>query len=399
VTPILFLAHRIPYPPDKGDKIRSFHLLTFLAERHDVHLGAFVDALEDEEHRARLAAICASTHLPRLHKLHARARSLTGLVAGTPMTVPYYRDAGMRRWVDAAIARHGISRVVVFCSSMAQYVSGERYRSMRRIIDFVDIDSDKWRQYGEARNWPASWIYRRESRTLLAYETAIAREFDRCFFVSEAEADHFRTLAPGPGGNVASLRNGVDLQYFDGRESFANPYPVGARVTVFTGAMDYWANVDAVTWFAERVFPAVRRNDPSARFFIVGSNPSPGVNALAGDGVTVTGRVPDVRPYLQHAQCAVAPLRLARGVQNKVLEALAMGCPVVASSKAAKGIARAGEGHVIVADEPHDYAAAVAQLLVSPRDPARSAAARDFVVENYDWPKNLAAIEDWLSPR
>lgn len=338
VEELLFLAHRIPYPPNKGDKVRSFHILKALAGRYRVRLGAFVDDPADLAYGQKLGRYCTEVRLLRLRPLTARVRSLGGLATGRALTLPYFRDRVMAAWVRARLATGSIRRVLVYSSAMAQYVerAGD---SLHRVVDLVDVDSDKWRQYAARSRWPMSSIYGREARRLLAYERRIAAAFDAAVLVSGAEAELFRTLAPETAARVHAIENGVDAQFFRPDREYADPYGPGGPVLVFTGAMDYRANVDAVDWFAAEVFPRLRERLPQARFFIVGARPVEAVRRLAArPGVAVTGSVPDIRPYLAHAALAVAPLRLARGIQNKVLEAMAMGRPLVASPEALDGL-------------------------------------------------------------
>jgi len=389
MAPLLYLTHRIPYPPNKGDKVRSYHLLRFLAGRYAVHLGTFIDDDADRAHEDALAPLCASTHVATLRPARARIRSLAGLFSGEALTLGYYRNEGLAQWVRATVARHAITRVVVFSSAMAQYVTD--LAGVRTVVDFVDVDSAKWEQYGRSRAWPLSQLYRREGDRLLAFERAVARAADASVFVTAAEADLFRRKAPECAARVSFAQNGVDTDYFAPDDARASPFAPDEEALVFTGAMDYWPNVDAVCWFAHEVLPAIRAERRNARFHIVGMQPAPTVQALAKlPGVSVTGRVPDVRPYLQHARVVVAPLRVARGIQNKVLEAMAMARPVVVSARAAEGLtARPGE-EIEVADDAAGFAARTLAVM-APSDAQRlGRAARARAVADYDWAANLA---------
>lgn len=391
---LLLLIHRIPYPPNKGDKIRSYNLLKHLARDYRVHLATFVDDADDWQYVPKVEAMCASSHFAALHPLLARVRSLGALVKNRSLSLDYYEDAGLQRWVDRTVAAHAIERVLVFSSAMAQYA--DNYRAARRVIDFCDVDSDKWRQYADKKSWPMSWLYRHEARQLLRYERQVASQYDASLFVSGPEAELFRQLAPESAARIGHFSNGVDTDYFSPEHVLASPYAPGERALVFTGAMDYWPNVDAVQWFCDEVFPILRRQDPALRFYIVGSRPAPQVQALAQTaGVTVTGTVPDVRPYIRHARVAVAPLRLARGIQNKVLEAMAMATPVVVSPQALEGIAAEPGRELLVAAEAGDFAAAVA-LLLARGDNDMGLAARARVEHHYSWPSNLACIGEKL---
>ncbi|MEW5965721.1 MAG: TIGR03087 family PEP-CTERM/XrtA system glycosyltransferase [Pseudomonadota bacterium] len=385
---LLFLAHRIPFPPNKGDKIRSFHLLKHLASRYAVHLGAFVDDPDDWQYADALKPWCASVKLVPLYPRRAKLMSLVGLATGEALTLPYYRNAELARWARALAANGTVARGLAFSSAMAQFMP----RNLdRRVLDMVDVDSDKWAQYAPTRRWPLSWVYAREGRRLADWEARVVRDFDATLLVSEDEAALLRRRVPAASARIGAFENGVDADYFSPARDYPDPYAADVHGIVFTGAMDYWPNIDAVTWFAERIFPAVRDAVPAAQFTIVGSRPGEAVAALARQpGVVVTGSVPDVRPWIAHAACAVAPLRIARGVQNKVLEAMAMARRVVATPQAAEGIrAEAGRDYRLVRDEA-DFARVVIEGL---RTPASNPAARDCVLRHYDWSRNVAVID------
>jgi sugar transferase (PEP-CTERM/EpsH1 system associated) len=397
VEDLLLLIHRIPYPPNKGDKIRSYHLLKHLARHYRVHLATFVDDPDDWQHVPHVEALCASSRFARLNPKLARVRSLGALLKNRSLSLEYYRDAGLARWVQETVRTHKIERMLVFSSAMAQYT--DPFPNARRVVDFCDVDSDKWRQYADQKSAPMSWLYRYEAHQLLRYERQVARDYDASLFVSAPEAELFRQLAPESSSKIGHFSNGVDTDYFSPDAPHANPYADGERALVFTGAMDYWPNVDAVQWFAEDVFPALRAKYADLRFYIVGSRPAPAVQALAqNDGVVVTGTVPDVRPYIAHAAVAVAPLRIARGIQNKVLEAMAMATPVVVSPQALEGIAAAPGSELVLADGAEAFQAAVAALLDGQQEAAAAIglAARARVQSNYSWSSNLACIGESL---
>ena len=393
---VLLLVHRIPYPPNKGDKIRSYHLLRHLAQRHRVFLGAFVDDPFDWQYAGAVSPLCADQFLAPMDPRARKLASLRGLLSGEALSLPYYRVPAMQRWVDETIERQRIDSVVVYSSTMAQFVDGERHRGLTRIVDFVDVDSDKWLQYAARGRGPKAWVYGREGRRLLAYERRVAAQFDASLFVTEAEAALFRRLAPEAADRIGFYENGVDTAYFDPAQPFEDPYPAGGPVLVFTGAMDYWPNVEAVTWFADAVLPRIRQVRPEVRLVIVGSKPTDAVRALGErEGITVTGRVPDVRPYLRHAAVAVAPLRIARGIQNKVLEALAMARPVVCTPPAAEGLRASPLVEAATADTPDAVAARVRANLGRGEVPEH----RAYVVDHYGWDANLAVIDRLLERR
>jgi sugar transferase (PEP-CTERM/EpsH1 system associated) len=261
-------------------------------------------------------------------------------------------------------------------------------------MDFVDIDSDKWRQYAKTKSWPTSWLYRREGERLLAWERKVAAAFTASLFVSETEAADFRALAPESAARVGHYNNGVDADYFSPDRDYANPYPADATAIAFTGAMDYWPNIDAVTWYAREVLPGLRAARPELLFAIVGSNPTPQVRELAAlPGVLVSGRVADVRPWLAHARVVVAPLRIARGIQNKVLEGMAMARNLVATPQALEGI------HARVGEEVRRAVDAVElarETLAALDGPDLGAAARARVMNDFTWDRALARVDPLL---
>lgn len=389
---ILYLVHRLPYPPDKGDKVRSFHLLKHLLAEHRVFLGTFIDDPADAAHIDTLRAMCADLAVVELVPRLAKWRSLRGLARQEPLTLGYYRDARLARWVEQKVSNDRIDVAVVFSSSMAQYV--ERVPDIPTLLDFVDLDSAKWSQYADSRSWPMSWLYKREAVRLLEYECAVAKKVQRSFFVTDSEVQLFLQSAPECAARVQSMGNGVDAEYFRPEPKLASPFDARHTPIVFTGAMDYWPNVDAAIWFAGEVMPALRVRWPAAHFYIVGRNPVPSVAALESDAVTVSGTVPDVRPYLQHAAVVVAPLRVARGIQNKILEAMAMGCAVVASRASAAAIETHGRTALVAATEAAEFVEQVDKLLrSSQRMHDIGAAARECIVERYGWRARLSAID------
>lgn len=397
---LLYLCHRIPYPPNKGDKIRSWHLLKYLVDRYDVFLGTFVDDPQDWEHVPYLRRLCAGTYFAPLNARVARIGSATALLNNKALSLPYYRNAGLRRWAGGISDENDIDRRVVFSSVMGQFLP-ERVGSSRTLVDFVDVDSDKWRQYASSRKGLSAWIYRREARLLEHYEQSLARRCDAALFVSEAEAAFFRDRTGGGAAHCGFFSNGVDASFFDPAETaIGTPGDRELRVDspelVFTGAMDYWPNIDAVNWFARDVLPLLREEIPELRFTIVGGKPSPAVLELeALPGVTVTGRVPDVRPYLARAMAAVAPMRVARGVQNKVLEAMAMAKPVLVSAMGLEGIDAQDRESVLIANEPAEYRSAL-RSLVRGEAPQLGERARSLVLERYAWESCLAKVSGLL---
>jgi len=391
---LLFLAHRIPFPPNKGDKIRSWHFLSHLAERYRVHVGAFVDDPFDWQYTNRIEEIAESTCFLPLSRRSGLVRALPGLLTGRPLTTGYYRDARMRRWVSDLAAEVPLDGVFAFSSPMMRYVPRPLAPAARVVADFVDVDSDKWRQYAERKSWPASLIYAREARTLLAEERRLAAKADAVTFVSEQEAALFRALAPDVADRVHAVRNAVDIHDFDPDAPLSPPFETTDPNLVFTGAMDYWANVDAVCWFAEDILPRIRERSPGCRFWVVGAHPAPEVRRLVQlPGVEVTGRVEDVRPYIRFADVSVVPIRVARGIQNKVLEAMAMARPVVTTPQALEGIdARPGRD-LSVADDAAGFAQCVLDVMTGARGETMGASARRRVEAEYAWPASFARLD------
>ncbi len=400
---LLYLVHRLPFPPNKGDKVRSFNLLKHLSAKHRIFLGTFVDDPDDMAHVATVRKYCADLHVSRLSPLRAKLKSLIGLLTGQALSLEYYRDQSLLAWVKSTLKRKKIDAVVVFSSAMGQYAIFQN--EVPVLVDFVDVDSAKWAQYADNRFWPLSWLYRREGEKLLAYERALALRSKLSFFVTDNEVELFCKLAPECRPVVESMSNGVESDYFKADPNRESPFVGDAGDAygqpqirlVFTGAMDYWPNIDAVTWFARDVLPALRERRPQISFYIVGRNPTPAVLALAADGVVVTGTVADVRPYLQHATLVVAPLRIARGIQNKILEAMAMGQPVVVSESCAQAMNVRIGVDLIAAVTSQDFVREIDSIL---RDAARGAqvgaCGRQCVVAHYSWAAHLTAIDRHL---
>lgn len=393
---ILYLVHRLPYPPNKGDKVRSYHLLRHLQRRHRVFLGTFIDDPQDEVHLPQLRAWCPDLHVERLHPRWRKLVSLGALARGEALSLAYYRHAGMQAWVRQIAAQHRLDASVVFSSTMAPF-AWPLLPTTPMLVDLVDVDSQKWVQYAQARRGPMAWLYRREGRTLLAHERDCALQARRAFLVTDREVALFDGLAPETRGLVEACSNGVDTAYFRPDPELPRPFAAQEQAIVFTGAMDYWPNVDAVAWFSHSVMPLLGARYPAARFHIVGRSPTAEVRALAGERVVVTGAVEDVRPYLQHAAAVVAPLRVARGIQNKILEAMAMGQPVLTVPSCAQAVqAPPGQG-LRTATEPADMVLELARWLDDPGLRASEGlAARDFVENAYAWSARLSAFDTWL---
>lgn len=321
---LLFLAHCVPNPPEKGEKIRAFHLLAKLAEKYSVHLACFAKYRPEIKDARHLEACCSSVYVETLPRIRALASAAVKFGAGGCLTTSFYGSQGIRRHVQS-LQTAPLSATVAYTSAMAQYAPAD----VPMVLDLVDVDSEKWLDYARMRR--PSWAYRLESRRLRRLEGEYARRASCTFLSTEPEKELFQTFAPER--RAACMENGVDFDRFDPSISPVMPDVRSRNAIVFVGEMDYYPNVDAACWFARDIFVEFRKRHADAEFFVVGRNPAAAVRRLAElDGVTVTGAVPDVRPYLASARAAVAPLRIARGIQNKVLEALAIGKPVLASA-------------------------------------------------------------------
>jgi sugar transferase (PEP-CTERM/EpsH1 system associated) len=264
-------------------------------------------------------------------------------------------------------------------------------------MDFVDVDSDKWRQYARRAKPPMKWVYAREAERLLDFDRKVAVRADASLFVSDAEAGFFKSLIPEADAKIHAISNGIDCAYFSPLHTLSSPFQGAGPHLVFTGTMDYRPNIDAVCWFAADIFPRVRNAIPAATFTIVGAKPTRQVEELAGQpGIRVTGRVPDVRPYLAHATAIVAPLRIARGIQNKILEGMAMAKPVVTTAQGLEGIEATPGRDVLVADTVEAFVAAVREA-VKPEAQEIGRAARRLMEECYTWKGRLALLDQLVA--
>ncbi|MCB9918801.1 MAG: TIGR03087 family PEP-CTERM/XrtA system glycosyltransferase [Planctomycetes bacterium] len=389
---ILFLAQRVPFPPDRGDRITTWNLLRrFLEDGHRVRVGCFLEAPEDAANAAALRERGCEVFAFRIRDKLRRLKSLPALLGTKPLTLPYFRHGGLRAALRASLAERPADCAYAYSSSMGLYfLDLEReLAGARKIAHFAELDSDKWAQYAATLGFPGKLVYGREARTLLEWERKLAAVADLNILVSRVEEQIFEERIPGRPTFV--LPNGVDLEHF-------HPDPQVAKVprsVVFTGVMNYHPNVDGMLHFVEVCWPKIRARHGDAGCFIVGSRPTPEIEALGGkDGITVTGRVPETVPWMQKASVGIAPLRIARGIQNKVLEAMACGLPVVTSPLAAGGIdATDGEHFMIARDDAQTTAAILELFEVEARARALGAAARARMEERYGWKAVLDQLD------
>jgi sugar transferase (PEP-CTERM/EpsH1 system associated) len=392
---LLYLVHRLPFPPNKGDKISSSNMLNYFSAHWRVHLGTFIDDPEDWQYVELVRDKCEDSCIVDLPRVKRLTGSLYGLASGQALSLSYYGSTELQNWVRSSIARECPDAVLVFSGVMGRFVKGLLPPHVPVIFDAEDVDSEKWRSYARAKRWPVSWLYEREANKLLAYERQMAASTHVSIFVSAEEAALFKQLAPESAEKVHFRTQGVDSQYFDPQQAFESPYQAQQKVLVFTGAMDYRPNIEAVRWFCDHVLAAVLEQEPNFLFCIVGMKPADEVRQLGTlPGVRVTGGVPDVRPYLQHALAACLPLQLARGIQNKALEAMAMTLPVLATQDALVGIIEHPGVLATVANDAGSMIASALEILSHPRQ--INSAGRACVLEHYNWDTNLRRMEGFL---
>lgn len=383
---VLYLTHRLPHPPDKGDRIRNYHLLRWLSGRAEVHLACLADERPDPDSVAALNALCARVAVVPNGGPLRWARAAGSLAAGGTATVGAFRSPGLRGVVDDWASRTPFLAALASASSLAPYLRSRSLRGVPAVVDLVDVDSRKWLDYAESGRGPRAWLHRLEGRRLARLERETTAWARAVTLVSPAEADLFRRVGgPGP---VHAVVNGVDQDYY---RPMAPPGGV-ERGAVFVGALDYPPNVDAAAWFCREVWPEVRRVRPGETVKLVGRRPSSEVRRLADlPGVELVGQVPDVRPHVAGAAVAVAPLRIARGIQNKVLEALAMAKAVVASPEALTGLDVEPGVHALSATSPGGWAGAVLGLLDDPARRSRLGAdGRRYVEDRHHWDRCMA---------
>ena len=380
---ILYISQRVPFPPNRGDKITTWRGIEFLSRHHEVVSIAFAHNDADREAAEELRQRGFEVHTVDLDVARAKRRSVPLLLTKKPLTLGVYGSAELQALVDRLAPAADL--LIGFSSSMGAFILP--HTDKPRIQYIVELDSDKWAQYAAFTSFPMSWIYKREARRLLAFERELCSRVDMSVLVTALEQRIFEDSIPGAKSCV--LRNGVDRELFHPRVNAPE-----AGHFVFTGVMDYFPNVDGCIWFAREILPLIRVRFPDAHFTIVGSGPTPEIEALAKlDGVAVTGFVPETRDYLARAAVAVAALRIARGIQNKVLEAMAMGLAVVGTTHATQGVEGQHSRDFLVADEADSFAAACIRLLASPADAAAlGAQARAFVEEHYDWERVLLPL-------
>jgi sugar transferase (PEP-CTERM/EpsH1 system associated) len=385
---ILFLTHRVPFPPDKGDRIRSWNLLRHLSERHRIWLGCLADEPWTRETEAELASLCEAVQIEPL-PLSRWCRGAAGFLKGAPLTEGLFSSPELRRWIREVSREQSFDVVFAFCSSMAPYCELTELQDVPAIVDLVDVDSEKWNGLGRISGWPLGRIYRTECDRLRHSERQIGRRSAAVLLVSQPEADLYRNIAPDAPTHV--VENGVDADYFHPCQKTVRR----EQELVFVGALDYRPNVDGLMEFCDTVWPRILQRIPGATLQIVGRRPTRAVQRLAlREGIQLHANVPDVRPHLNGATAAIAPLRIARGVQNKILEALACQTPVIASPDALVGLDLQPGVEVNAAASPDDWVAAIESLFGNPELRSQMAArGREFVVRRHNWVERLKPLD------
>ena len=383
---LLFIAHRVPYPPDKGERVRAFHELTALAEHFRITLAALAHSDGDVAAASELGRWCEKVLTGRAGGRLGLVRGAFSAAAGRSATEGFFRNKRLLRALAEECGRKPFDLVFGYSSSTLPYVLS--VPAAARVMDLVDVDSAKWASYAQAARGPRRWLYRREARAVRALEERAVERCDAVLLVSEAEVQAISVRSD----KVLAVGNGVDTDFFKPVQGEPQPQPS----LVFTGTMDYAPNAEGVCWFVRGVWPELKRRVPDLEFTIVGRDPTAEVRALADvPGVRVTGTVPDVRPYLSAATVAVVPLRIARGIQNKILEAMAMGRAVVASPGALEGLEIAAGTEALQADSPEEWVRCILGLLRDePRHRAMERAARLRVVADYTWSARMAPLVD-----
>lgn len=384
---ILYVCHRFPFPPKRGGKIRPFNMIRHLqASGHEVTVCSLVRSEAEAEEGRGLADHCTAFEAGHVSEPVQWARMIVRLPVVTPSSMGYFYSAALARRVHALLASQRWDLIFVHCSSVAQYV--QQVTDVPKILDFGDMDSQKWLEYANYKPFPLSMGYRLEGSKMLLAEKRLARRFDLCTATTRAEWETLESY--GTGAATDWFPNGVDAGFFS-----PTGEPYDADTISFIGRMDYYPNQECMSRFCRDVWPLLKARRPSMKLLIVGADPSPEMRRL-GDlpGVTVTGSVPDVRPYIRGSALMVAPLAIARGTQNKILEAMAMGVPVVTSSAAAGGVDAEAGRHLLVADEPEDIAGAVMDLVENPGERARLAeAGRARMLSHHAWPSSMRRLD------
>jgi sugar transferase (PEP-CTERM/EpsH1 system associated) len=380
----------MPYPLDKGERIRSFHLIQYLARRCALYVASLADEPISPEGLRVLGGRCERVQVVRLPPRWRWVRALGSVVLGRTVSEGAFRSVGLRRVVRCWTRERRFDGVIVSASSLVPYLRLPELRHLPAVVDLIDVDSEKWLKFAAHSTWPRSWVYGTEGRRLRRLEGKLPGWTRGVTLVSEAEVKLLRRYCVP--GTVEVVRQGVDLEYFAPQAGDVEPS------CVFTGTLNYYPNVDGICWFCREVWPLLHRRRPEAKVYLVGQKPSPAVREVAAiPGVEVVGSVPDVRPYLARSAVAIVPLRIAQGVQNKALEAMAMGKAVVVSKQVVNGLCAEPGKHVLAASGAEEWVEHILRLF--DRADLRQqlgSSGRQFVEEWHRWDRCLAPIGNLL---
>lgn len=384
---ILYLCHRFPFPPKRGGKIRPFNMIRHLSKiGHSVTVCSLARSYEEAQDGRGIAPYCDSHEMGHVKDWLQVIRMVARLPMRTPSSMGFFYSPDLARRVSSLLTSKTWDLIFVHCSSVAQYV--EHVQDVPKILDFGDMDSQKWLEYAHHKPLPFSIGYQLEGRKMLAAEKRLALRFDLCTATTRAEWETLQGIESG--ADTDWFPNGVDADYFCPVDASYD-----ANTISFIGRMDYYPNQECMVRFCEQVWPLLKSHRPTLKLLIVGADPSKAIRKLGDmDGVTVTGSVPDIRPFVRKSALMVAPLNIARGTQNKILEAMAMGVPVVTSSAAAGGVDAEAKLHFLVADTPDAYARAILGIVENPNERARLAeSGRLRMLSHHAWPRSMVRMD------
>jgi sugar transferase (PEP-CTERM/EpsH1 system associated) len=390
---LLYLVHRTPYPPNRGHRIRSFHWLDYLAQRCELDVAFLADEPITAETEEALRARCRNLVWSVITPWQRRTQALLSLFLGATATQGAFWSRKLDRHIASLCHRQHYDVVLVYCSSMVQYVQG-KFKKDSVVVDLVDVDSQKWLDYSRTSKMPLRWLYRVEGLRLRRLECRLPALASLVTLATNPECDLYKSFCPN--ARTAVVENGVDIDYFS--PCFDDREPTIDHRLTFVGALDYPPNRDGVIWFIDQVWPILSQRFSNLEFYVVGAGADRNLKlAVAGvSRVFLTGDVPDVRPFLLGA-VAIIPLRMARGVQNKVLEAMAMGCATIASSPALEGIPAVPGRHVLKADTPEEWINTVTSVIENPSlRMAIGTAAREYILQHYTWQEKLKPLDELL---
>lgn len=380
---ILYVLHSCPYPPNKGDRIRSFNIIKYLSKYYDLRIIYPCFSGHNYENENFLLKYCSYVESVKIGTVWAKIRCLLGFICGKSLTYSYFKS----KKIEKSIENIEYDIALVDCSSMYKYIID---KDVPKIIDFVDVDSEKWKLFGEISRFPKSYIYNREYRKLKKIEEEVVEKFDECIVISDQEK-----LSLNKDKNVSVIKNGIDFEYFNNKNNISL---CNDKYIVFSGAMNYFPNIDGALFFSNFVFPQIKKKMSDIKFVIAGMSPPRKIKKLESEDIIITGFVEDIRTFISNASVCVVPLRIARGIQNKILEAMAMGVPVVSTSLANNGINAINGKEIFIADDAEEFARLIIELINNKKLREQIIEnANSFVKKNFDWDHNLKDLNTIIS--